>query len=87
MTPWESLLQSNDGLLIIKQLALIAFFYIYMYIYIYISSTTGIFPDKLQVAKVILIHKVDSKKECFNYRPVSLLSNIGEVIGKLIRNR
>ena len=44
MTPWESLLQSNNGSSIIKQLALIAFFilvcmYIYIYIYIYIYST------------------------------------------------
>ena len=46
MTPWESLLQSNNGSSIIKQLALIAFFileyyiykYIYIYIYIYIYS-------------------------------------------------
>ena len=41
MTPWESLLQSNNGSSIIKQLALIAFFileYIYIYIYIYITS-------------------------------------------------
>ena len=40
MTPWESLLPSNDGRWsIIKQLALIAFLmqkYIYIYIYIYI---------------------------------------------------
>ena len=35
MTPWESLLQSNNGLLIIKQLALIAFFILeYSLIYI-----------------------------------------------------
>ena len=34
MTPWESLLQSNNGSSIIKQLVLIAFF-ILEYIYIY----------------------------------------------------
>ena len=51
MAPWEPLLQTNNGLSIIKQLALIAFFilehniyiyiyddgvYIYTYLYIYI---------------------------------------------------
>ena len=37
MTPWESLLQSNNGSSIIKQLALIAFFILeYIYIYIYV---------------------------------------------------
>ena len=30
MTPWESLLQSNNGSWIIKQLALIAYIYIYI---------------------------------------------------------
>ena len=36
-TPWESLLQSNNGSLINKQLALLAFFILeYIYIYIYI---------------------------------------------------
>ena len=44
MTPWESLLQSNNGSSIIKQLALITFFIleyisiIYIYIYIYIHN-------------------------------------------------
>ena len=38
MTPWESLLQSNNGLSIIKQLALIAFFFL-EYIYISIRKT------------------------------------------------
>ena len=44
MTPWESLLQSNNGLLMIKQLALIAFFILVcvcvcvcIYIYTYIK--------------------------------------------------
>ena len=37
MTPWESLLQSNNGSLIINQLALIALVILeYIYIYIYI---------------------------------------------------
>ena len=48
MTPWESLLQSNDGSLIIKQLALIAFFIleyicIYVYIYIYLSLSLSLY--------------------------------------------
>ena len=36
MTPWESLLQSNNGSSIIKQLALIAFFRLISSLYIYI---------------------------------------------------
>ena len=48
---------------------------------------SSIFPDKLKVAKVIPIHKKDSKLECYNYRPISLLSNIDEILKKLTHNR
>ena len=45
-----------------------------------LSFATGIFPEKLKVAKVIPIHKKDSKLECSNYRPISLLSNIDKIL-------
>ena len=51
------------------------------------SFVTGIFPEKLKVAKVIPIHKKDSKLECSNYRPISLLSNIDKILEKLMHNR
>ena len=51
------------------------------------SLATGIFPEKLKVAKVIPIHKKDSKLECSNYRPISLLSNIDKIFEKLMHNR
>ena len=41
-----------------------------------ISFATGIFPERLKFAKVIPIHKKDSKLEGSHYRPISLLSNI-----------
>ena len=52
-----------------------------------ISFATGIFPKKLKVAKVIPIHKKDSKLECSNYRPISLLSNTDKILEKLLHNR
>ena len=52
-----------------------------------ISFATGIFPEKLKVAKVIPIHKKDSNLECSNYRPISLLSNIDKILEKLMHNR
>ena len=52
-----------------------------------ISFATEIFPEKLKVAKVIPIHKKDSKLECSNYRPISLLSNIDKILEKLMHNR
>ena len=54
-----------------------------------ISFTTGIFPEKLKIsqAKLIPINKKDSKLECSNYRPISLLSNIDKILEKLMHNR
>ena len=51
------------------------------------SFATGIFPEKLKVAKVIPIHKKDSKLECPNYRLISLLSKINKILEKLMHNR
>ena len=49
--------------------------------------STGTFPDACKIAKVIPPHKKDSNLECNNYRPISLLSNIGKTIEKLIHSR
>ena len=49
-----------------------------------ISFATGIFSKKLKVVKVIPIHKKDSKLEFFNYRPISLSSNIDKILEKLM---
>ena len=51
------------------------------------SFATGIFPEKVKVVNVIPIHKKDSKLECSDYRPISLLSNIDKVLEKLMHNR
>ena len=51
------------------------------------SFATGIFAEKLKVAKVIPIHKKDSKLEYSNYRPLSPLSNIDKILEKLMHNR
>ena len=48
---------------------------------------TGTFPDACKIAKVISLHKKDSTLECNNYRPISLLSNIGKIIEKLLHER
>jgi len=46
------------------------------------SFTTGIFPHKLKIAKVVPIHKKDDKMLINNYRPISVLP----VISKLFEN-
>ena len=45
---------------------------------------TGIFPDKLKLAKVIPLHKKDSQTDITNYRPISLLPSISKIIEQVV---
>ena len=49
--------------------------------------STGTFPDAFKNAKVTPLHKKDSDSEFNNYHPISLLSNIGKMIEKLLYQR
>ena len=51
------------------------------------SFSTGQFPLVLKIAKVIPIHKKQSKVDYINYRPISLLSTIEKIIEKLMCKR
>ena len=42
------------------------------------SLTTGIFPDKLKIAKIILLFKKDDPHYFDNYRPISLLRPLSQ---------
>ena len=48
---------------------------------------TRVFPDSMKIAKVIPIHKKYSKLIVSNYQPISILSNLNEIIEKLMHNR
>ena len=52
-----------------------------------ISFSSGVFPSILKTAKVIPVHKKDSKLDFSNYRPISLLSNVEKILEKLMYNR
>ena len=52
-----------------------------------LSFTAGTFPTLLKTAKVITIHKKDSKSNFANYRPISFLSNLDKILEKLIHSR
>ena len=48
---------------------------------------TGVFPSVLKTAKVVPVFKKDSKLDYSNYRPISLLSNIEQILEKLMYQR
>ena len=52
-----------------------------------LSVATGVFPTNLKTAKVIPVHKKESKLDFSNYRPISLLSNLDKIFEKLMHNR
>lgn len=52
-----------------------------------LSLTTGVFPDKLKIAKVIPIFKTGDSDSVTNYRPISLLTSFSKIFEKVMHNR
>ena len=52
-----------------------------------LSISTGVYPNKLKMAKIIRIFKTDDDTDPSNYRPISLLSNFNRIFEKLIFKR
>ena len=52
-----------------------------------ISFNTGVYPDRIKLAKVVSIYKKGSKLIVDNYRPISLLSNMNKILEKLLYKR
>ena len=52
-----------------------------------LSMEHGVFPQKIEIAIVIPVHKKDDTEDCNNYRPISLLPNISKLFEKLVKNR
>jgi len=51
------------------------------------SLESGIFPDKLKLAKVIPVFKAEDKLLVSNYRPISILSVFSKILEKLMYTR
>ena len=51
------------------------------------SIIDGNFPEALKCSKIIPVFKTDSRLDCKNYRPISLLSYIDKIFEKLISSR
>ena len=49
-----------------------------------LSIKTGIFPNNWKLAKIIPLHKKESKLMAKNYRPVALLCIMSKVLEKVI---
>ena len=47
------------------------------------SFSNGVFPDNMEIAKVIPLYKAGVKDVFTNYRPVSLLSQFSKILEKL----
>ena len=47
----------------------------------------GIFPENLKTAQIIPVYKKNSKYDCTNYRPISLLSQLSKIFEKLLAQR
>jgi hypothetical protein len=45
---------------------------------------TGVFPDKLKIAKIVPVYKKDDKTIVGNYRPISVLPAVSKVFEKVI---
>ena len=52
-----------------------------------LSSTSGVYPDKLKIAKVVPIHKKGDHTSLNNYRPISILNTINKIFEKILHVR
>ena len=48
---------------------------------------SGIFPDKLKIAKATPIYKKNDKKQVTNYRPISVLPVVSKIIETVIADQ
>ena len=52
-----------------------------------LSFPSGSFPSILKTGKVMSVFKKGSKLQCCNYRPISLLLNVGKILERFMYKR
>ena len=52
-----------------------------------LSLSTGKFPAKMKIAKVLPVYKAKDKNRFVNYRPISLLPVFSKILEKIVHNR
>lgn len=52
-----------------------------------LSISTGVYPKKLKIGKIIPIFKLDDNTDTNKYRPISLSTNFNRIFEKQIFNR
>ena len=52
-----------------------------------VSLSTGIFPNKLKIAKIIPVFKTGEQNSFTNYRPISLVTNFSKFFEKVMQKR
>jgi len=52
-----------------------------------LSIFSGVYPNKLKMAKIVPIFKQDDETDANNYRPISLLSNFNRIFEKIVFKR
>uniref|UniRef100_A0A671WE94 Reverse transcriptase domain-containing protein n=1 Tax=Sparus aurata TaxID=8175 RepID=A0A671WE94_SPAAU len=52
-----------------------------------LSLQSGVFPEKMKMAKVMPIHKAGDKHEFTHYRPISILSQFSKILEKIFHKR
>ena len=52
-----------------------------------LSFQTGVFPDKMKIAKIVPLFKSGEKNVFTNYRPISLLPQFSKILEKLYNER